>query len=95
MEETTQNSEKSKPVKKRTVPTADIDFGNVITNVSTKWTANNWLTLKWLTALQFKNNAASYNTILDARMNSGATKPQISQALKNLDNQMDEHLSYV
>jgi hypothetical protein len=95
MEKKIDGSEKAKPVKKQNVPAADIDFGNVITTVSTKWKANDWLTLRWLTAATFESNATTYGTTLEARLTSGAIKPQISKSLENLDKQMDEHLSYV
>lgn len=95
MEETTLNSENAKPAKKGNVPLSDVNFGNVATTVSEKWESNNWLTLKWLTAAQFKTDALSYNTTLNDRMQSGSTRPQITQSLKVLDKKIASALSYV
>ena len=80
---------------KQNVPASDINFGAVATSVSTKWTENKWLTIKWLTAEKFATDAASYNEVLNARLNSGASRPQISKNLINLEKQMDDALSYV
>lgn len=95
MKEATDGLEKAKPVRKQIVPAADIDFGTLVTNVSNKWAANKWLLLQWLTEAEFTENAIAYNAALESRMSSGSTKPQIAKALGNLDQEMDEHLSYV
>ena len=95
MTETTSNMENTKPTKKGNVPTADLNFGTVVTTVSAKWAASSWLTLKWLTATQFQNDATNYNTTLEARLQTGATRPQLTQSLKALDKTMDNALSYV
>ena len=68
-----------KTVKKRTIPVADSDFGKVIAEVSTAWNANNWLTLKWLTAADFATNSGLYNTTLSARQLSGGSRPQVAK----------------
>ena len=95
MESNANNSENGKSSKTRTVPVADINFGNVITSVSEKWGASSWLTLKWLTVEQFQADATSYNEILSVRLSKGATRPQITQTLETLEKTMDTHLSYV
>lgn len=95
MTQTTANMENVKSVKKRNVPATDINFGNVITTVSTKWLANDWLTLKWHDATQFQNNTTSFNNILQSRLQKGATRPQITQSLRTLDKSIDTALSYV
>lgn len=95
MTETTSNAENAKPAKKRNVPAADINFGNVVATVSTKWIANDWLTLKLLTATQFQTNATSFNTTLEARLQEGSTRPQLTQSIKALDKSIDNALSYV
>jgi hypothetical protein len=95
MEDSNPNTPSVKPIRKQTVPAADIDFGAVITSVSAKWLSDNWLTLKWLTAANFATDAVTYNTTLSARLNSGSTRPQMGKALTNLEKQMDEALSYV
>lgn len=58
-EETTPVIGENKPKKTATVPVKDLDFANVATLVSTKWTANTWLILKWTTAADFATKATS------------------------------------
>lgn len=95
MEDSNPNMPSAKPIRKQTVPVADIDFGAVVKSVSTKWSANNWLTLKWLTDATFAADAASYNAVLKVRLDAGSVKPQTAQAAMNLEKQMDDALSYV
>ena len=77
------------------VPAADIDFGVVVKSVSGKWTANPWLTLLWTTAPEFALNSLNYQTTLDTRLETGATRPQITQAIKVQDDKIDYGLAYV
>lgn len=84
-----------KTVKKRTIPVADSDFGKVIAEVSTAWNANNWLTLKWLTAADFATNSGLYNTTLSARQLSGGARPQVAKELKELNSEIDGALTIV
>ena len=95
MEENTPGEEKAKPVRKKTIPSTEIDLGNVVTLVSAKWKTSAWLKLLWLTQSEFEANAVSYNSILTARLDEGSDIPQISTALGNLDVKMDKHISYV
>jgi hypothetical protein len=85
----------TKPQKTAIVPNSDIDFGKVIKTVGTKWTQNPWLTLKWLTPAQFVTNSTTYENTLTARVQTGASRPQITQAFKALDKTIDESLVYV
>jgi hypothetical protein len=87
--------ENVKPNKTGYVPATDIDFGKVIKTVSTKWTTSPWLTLQWLTAAQFAANSTTYDAMLTSRLQAGATRPQITQALKVLDKTIDDSLMYV
>ncbi len=95
MDELTPNLTAIKLNKKGNVPVADVNFGKVVTTVSDKWLINNWLTLKWITATQFETDATSYNDILNARLQKGSTRPQITQSLKALDKKINNALSYV
>lgn len=95
MEKETPKTETTKQTKKRTVPASDIDLGAVVTKVNDKWKSNPWLTLLWLKQDQFDSDAQNYNIILSSRLNDGGTRPQITKALKVLDQKMDNHLSYV
>jgi len=94
-EPTTPVNDVPKPVTKSNVPAKDIDFGNVIQNVSTKWTSNPWLTLKWVNATEFAEKTESYKNTLDIRLQTGATRPQITKALKVLNKKIDDSTSYV
>lgn len=84
-----------KPSKKGVVPVTDVNFGEVITSVSKKWASSNWLSLQWLTAAEFDTNAKNYNTVLNARLKEGSTRPQITKALGTLDKTIDGALSYI
>ena len=84
-----------KPIRTGNVPVADVDFGTLVQNVSTKWTANVWLTLQWLTPVKFAANAAAYNATLTARQQTGSTRSQTTNALKILDKNIEEAVVYV
>ena len=84
-----------KPSKKGVVPVTDVNFGKVITSVSNKWGSSSWLTLKWLTAAEFDTNAENYNTVLNARLKEGSTRPQTTKALAILDKTINGALSYL
>lgn len=94
-DKTTLQDENVKPKTKRTVPAADIDFGKVAKDVAQAWTANPVITLVWTTSGVFAADALAYNTELSERLQMGGSRPQISQALTKLDNQMDDGLAYV
>jgi hypothetical protein len=85
----------AKPTTKSNVPVADVDFGKVATDVAKKWTDTAAITLIWTTAPEFTANAAAYNVELSKRKQVGGTRPQITQALSELDNQIDDGMSYV
>ena len=95
MENSSENPDKKKPVKKDTVPAADIDLGALVTTVGEKWLANPWLTLLWLTVARFIADAASYNADLAIRLNKGGVRPQTGNALEHLEQQMDSVIAYV
>ena len=89
------NEENVNPNKTGNVPASDVDFGNVVNTVSIKWTASPWLTLQWLTSATFATKATTYQTILSARQQTGSTRAQTTQALKILDQEIDDAVSYV
>lgn len=84
-----------KPVRRSNVPSADVDFGSVITKVNTAWTANTWLTLRWTTKADFTTKSTAFNATLSTRKQTGASRPQITSALKILDATIDTSLAYV
>jgi len=77
------------------VPAADIDFGKVATDVATKWAITTEVSLLWTTSSEFSTLASAYKTELSSRKLIGGSRPQITQALKQLDNTIDDSLSYV
>ena len=95
MEENIPGGDKAKPVKTQTIPLSEIDLGNVVTLANAKWKANPWLTMQWLKQSEFEADAISFNTILALRMDEGTDVSPISTALRNLDEKMDTHMSYV
>ena len=92
---TTNLKTKAKINRTATVPQKDVDFGKVITSVSTKWSANPWLVLLWTNATDFSTKAINYQNTLDARKQTGSGRPQITQALKTLDKDINDKIAYV
>ncbi|WP_432672004.1 hypothetical protein [Flavobacterium sp. SM2513] len=95
MENSSENPDKKKPVKKGNVPAADIDFGALISTIGEKWLLNPWLTLLWLTVAKFVADAAKYNADLAIRLNKGANRPQTGNTLEHLEQEMDSVMAYV
>lgn len=85
----------SKPTAKRNVPAADADFGTVVTNVATKWTATPAITLLWTAPAEFSSKATLFNTELGKRNDISSSRPQITARLKQLDTTIDKALPYV
>ncbi|WNM19947.1 hypothetical protein [Flavobacterium capsici] len=85
--------EKSNP--RNNVPNQDIDFGKVATDVASAWTAKPEITLLWSLPAELTDLAARYNTELAARLRLGGSRPQITDALRQLDDTIDQHISYV
>ncbi|MGV9003365.1 hypothetical protein [Flavobacterium sp.] len=85
----------TKSSNKGNVPAADVDFGKVAKDVSEAWIARPLITLLWTNAVAFSTEAISYNTELASRKTIGGDRPQITNALNTLDDQMDEALAYV
>lgn len=85
--------EKSNP--KNNVPNSDIDFAKVATDVATAWTLKPEITILWSTPVILSTLASDYNTELAARLQLGGSRPQITEQLKQLDETIDQHISYV
>lgn len=84
-----------KPNAKGKLPAADVDFGQVAKNVATAWTERLFITLIWTTAAEFTAEATAYNTELTQRKTVGGDRPQITNALINIDQEIDDSLLYV
>ncbi len=95
METTQTTTVKVKVNKTATVPNKDVDFGKVVNSVSVKWSTSPWLELLWTTSTDFATKTASYQTTLGARIQTGSGRPQITQALKTLDKDINDKISYV
>lgn len=93
--ETTPPTEGTKPTTKGNVPLADANFGTVITDVATKWTASPQITLIWTTPAKFTTAATAFNQELSKRNDVGRSRPQITLRLKQLDANIDSSLTYV
>jgi hypothetical protein len=89
------NSVGTNPAKTKAIPATDVDFGNIIKLISTKWAASPWLTLVYLTSAQFTVKATAFQTTLAARQQSGSTRSQTTKALKTLDKSIDNGLVYI
>jgi hypothetical protein len=94
-DETTLPSENSKPITTGNVPLADANFGTVITDVATKWTASPKITLIWTNAAEFSIKSTAFNQELSKRNDVGSSRPQITLRLKQLDASIDGSLTYI
>lgn len=95
--ETTQNQTSETPKTSRKVkklPESDINIADVAQKVAEAWLKSD-LTLKWIKATDFKKLTDDFNTQVEDRKEGGFTRPQITARLKELDKQIDQHLSYV
>ena len=95
MENSQQNDPKPKVVKKRVLPTKDIDLGAVATVVSNTWLTNNWLLLLWLTSAQFATIVTNFNANLTLRNRTGGTKKGVSREVELINIEIDDALAYV
>ncbi len=71
------------------IPAADTDFMDVAKNVSTSWMSNPAITLTWKKAGDFQTQVNDYETVLSSRKSTGSLRAGQSQALKQLDKQID------
>ncbi len=88
-------NEKSKPVRVKNVPTADLDFGDLGKKVSDKWATAPWLTIRWITAEEFAVNTKNYKETLDIRLKKGGDRPQVTKALKIVEKNIDDAIPNV
>ena len=95
MENSEQNSEKPKVVKKRTLPAKDLEIGAVATLANAKWKISTWLVLLWFTQAEFDTLVAHFNAILRSRNQSGGTKKGVVQSVKLLNAEINEAVVYV
>jgi hypothetical protein len=56
------------------------------------WAANQWLTLRYLTAAAFTNLAANYDTAVGTRQQAGSARPIDADELLEFDNRIEAHL---
>ncbi len=77
------------------VPVSDVDFLTVAKVVLTTWTANPTFTLIWTNVSDFGTLVASYETTFNARKQGGGLRPQYTQQLKDLDNDINKSLFFV
>ena len=86
---------KQKPSKTGVVPTTELELGKVAVSVCKKWKASPWLTLLWKKELDFTKEVSNYNKVLSARVKEGASRPQITVELAQLDFKIEDSLIYV
>lgn len=80
---------------KANVPKADKDFDTLVTTVNQKWQQNTWLTLQWLTQVQFSQQVTSYSTTLDAKDSGKSSRGGITAQLAALDRKIDKGESMI
>jgi len=92
---TANEGKKAKPTKVGVVPRTEIDLGKVAATVSKKWKNNKWLTLLWKKENDFSIEVDSYNKVLSSRLQEGASRPQVTNALNLLNLKIDDSIIYV
>lgn len=88
-------NETLKPVRKRTLPSTQVDFADVARKVSNKWTSTPAITLLWTTSSSFATDVSEFSTTLTSRMVTGSKKTQYAKAIQLLDKKIDSHLIYI
>jgi hypothetical protein len=77
------------------LPNKDAALLGVSQSVSDKWAANAFATLVWKTQADFANDVASFKSGLESRNTEGGKRSQQTQELENLDNEIEDAVSYV
>lgn len=84
-----------KPTSKGNIPSADVDLVMVATEVAAKWALKPEIGLVWITVADFTAKTTNLKLVFESRMLIGSERPQITQQLKTLDQQINSHLRYV
>jgi len=84
-----------KAVKTSTIPKADSDFGKVVKAVGVAWLIENWLILKYITVEQYITKSDAFNAILAARLSEGGTRPQVTNALRLVNKEINGSVKIV
>ncbi len=95
MENKEQNAEKPKVVRKRKVPTKELELGAVASLASAKWATSNWLVLLWLTSAEFMTIVNNFNAILRALNRSDGEKGDAVKQFQLLNAEIDDSIAYV
>ena len=81
---------KGEPAKTGNIPRADVDFGNVATEVNTKWgSIMPVITLLWKSQPTFAGEVLLYNTTVTERKTTGGSRKPLNQQLNTLHNEID------
>lgn len=90
-----ENPEEHKVVKTKSLPAKELELGAIATLASAKWTVSTWLTLLWLTPVQFATLVVNYKAALTIRNISGGTKKGVVQSMKLINKEIDDAMVYV
>jgi len=77
------------------VPSKDAALLGVSQSVSTKWAASAFIALVWRTQGDFASDVAAFKNGLESRNTEGGKRSQQTQELENLDNEIEDAVSYV
>lgn len=90
-----ENPAEHKVVKTKSLPAKELELGAIATLASAKWTVSTWLTLLWLTPVQFATLVVNYKAALTIRNISGGTKKGVVQSMKLINKEIDDAMVYV
>ena len=90
-----ENPAEHKVVKTKSLPAKELELGAIATLASAKWTVSAWLTLLWLTPVQFATLVVNYKAALTIRNISGGTKKGVVQSMKLINKEIDDAMVYV
>jgi hypothetical protein len=95
MEENQNGEGKVKPKATPLIPAGDLDFGTVANDAITKWKAEPWLTLQYISQGDAQQKVDLFNEIIGNRKEDGSDRPQVTVALKTVNEEIDGSLKYV
>lgn len=78
----------------RKLPESDVNLADVAQKVAQNW-QNKTLGLQWMSAADFKSLVDDFSAQLQNRLQEGTLRPQITIRLKELDKQINSHVSYL
>lgn len=74
-------------------PDAQQDLRDLVMLIKNSWASAPEITLFWTTQVEFASKAADFRDAVNSRITAGADRPEETNTLENLDQQMEDHLN--